>query len=78
MKSLHEEVKLKLEGDEVMVYLKKIRFPLGMYSKLRMNKFGPCMILRKFDNGNSYKVELHVDMDISPIFNVVDLYKYQE
>ena len=43
-----------------------------------MKKFGPCKILKKFDSGNAYEVELLDDMDISPIFNVSDLYKYHE
>ena len=43
-----------------------------------MKKFGPCKILKKFDSGNAYEVELPDDMDIYPIFNVVDLYKYHE
>ena len=43
-----------------------------------MKKFGPFKILKKFDIGNFYEVELPDDMDISPIFNVVELYKYHE
>ena len=56
-----------------MVHLLKGRFSIGTYSKLRMKKFGPCKILKKFDSGNAYKVEFLDDMDISPIFNVSDL-----
>ena len=43
-----------------------------------MKKFGPCKILRRFESGNAYEVELPDDMDISPISNIVDLYKYHE
>ena len=41
-------------GDEVMVHLKKGRFIVGIYSKLKMKNFGPCMIFRKFDSVNAY------------------------
>ena len=40
-----------------------------------MKKFGPCKILKKFDSGNTYEVELLDDMDISPIFNITNLYE---
>ena len=61
-----------------MVHLKKGRFLARTYSKMKMKKFGPCKILKKFDIGNAYEVELPDDMDISPIFNIVDLYKYHQ
>ena len=61
-----------------MDHLKKGRFPIRTYSKLKMRNFGPCKILKKFDSGNAYKVELPNDKDISPIFSVVDLHEYYE
>ena len=45
---------------------------------MKMKNFGPCKILKNFDSGNSYEVELPDDMDISHIFNISDLYKYHE
>lgn len=43
-----------------------------------MNKFKPCKILRKFDCENGFKIELPKDMDISPIFNISDIFEYHE
>ena len=65
-------------GDEETVHLKKGIFLVRTYNKLKIKNFGPCKILKKFDSGNGYEVELPNDMDISPIFNVTDLYKYHE
>ena len=45
-------------GDEVMVHLKKGRFYIGTYNKLKMKKFEPCKILKNFDSDNFYEVEL--------------------
>lgn len=59
MKRRHKELKV---GDEVIVYPKKGRFPIGTYNKSKMRKFEPCTILRKLDSGNAYEVELLDDM----------------
>ena len=40
-----------------------------------MNKIGPCKILEK-RNDNAYNVELPEDLNISPIFNVSNLYAF--
>ena len=61
-----------------MVHLKKERFLVWTYGKPKTRNFGPCKILRKFDSGNAYEVELANDINISSIFNVVDLLEYYE
>lgn len=63
-------------GDLVMVHLNKQRLQEGVPHKLQMKRLGPCQILAKYGN-NAYKVDLPVDLGLSPIFNIVDLVSYK-
>lgn len=74
-KRRHKEFEV---GNEVLLYLRKERFPVGTYNKLQMKKFGPCKILRKFSSRNAYEVELPDSLSISSVFNIVDLHQHHE
>lgn len=62
-------------SDLVLPHIRKERFSRGEYNKLKLNNIVPCKILNKF-SANAYELELPANMEISPIFNVVDLYPY--
>ena len=63
-------------GDLLLAHLRKERFPKREYNKLKFKKIGPCRVVRKFV-ASAYEIELPPNIEISPIFNVVDLYKYE-
>ena len=64
-------------GDLVLAHMRKEIFPKRAYNKLKFKKIGPCRVLRKF-SANAYEIELPPDIRISPIFNVADLYRYED
>ena len=68
------EVQFKV-GDLVLAHLRKERFPKGEYNKLKMEKIGPCRIIRNF-SANAYELQLPLGVGILPIFNVENLYLY--
>ena len=61
-----------------MVHLRKERFLVGTYNKLKMKKFSPCEILKKHDSGDVYEVELPNGIHISNILNIAKLTEYHD
>ena len=43
-----------------------------------MKKFGPCKIEKRHDFGNAYEVELSAELNISLVFNILDLIEFYE
>jgi hypothetical protein len=61
-----------------MVHLRKERFLVNTFNKLRMKKFGPYKILKRHDSGNAYEVEFLDGVNISLVFNISDFIEYHE
>ena len=61
-----------------MVHLRNEHFLVGTYNKFKMKKLGPCKIVKRHDFGNVYEVELLVELNISPVFNISNLIEYYE
>lgn len=68
------EVRFQI-GDLVMAHLKKKRFLAGTYEKLKDRQIGPCRIIAKY-KPNAYNLDLPEGINISLVFNIADLKRY--
>jgi hypothetical protein len=41
---VHRREQIFQEGDMLLAYLRKVRYPQGLYNKLKPKKIGPCRI----------------------------------
>ena len=64
------------EGDLVMAYFKRQRFPAGTFGKLSQKKFGPFRILQRLGT-NAYLLDLPPSVGTSPVFNIAELSAYE-
>nr|GLL17334.1 uncharacterized protein LOC109163967 [Ipomoea trifida]GLL41384.1 uncharacterized protein LOC109163967 [Ipomoea trifida] len=62
-------------GEQVLIYLRKERYPAGTFHKLSPKKYGPFEIVRKI-NDNAYVVDIPDEWKISKTFNVADIFKF--
>ena len=63
--------------DLVRMYLRKDRFPLGKYGKLRPRVDRPFKVIERIGE-NAYKLKIPDGFEGSPTFNVKDLRSYHE
>jgi hypothetical protein len=61
--------------DLVWLHLRKERFPNLRKSKLMARANGPFKVLEKI-NDNAYKLDLPINFEVSPMFNITDLKPY--
>ena len=58
-----------------MVHLRKDRFLVSTYNKLKAKRIVPFRIKHKVSD-NTYVIDLPPDFQISPTFNVSDFFEY--
>ena len=71
----HRRKQLFALGDQVMVFLRRERFPMVTYSKLHSKKYESYQIVKKIID-NAYVAVLLDSMGISKTFNVTNSYMY--